>query len=262
VQSVDLPWTDPAHQSALEVLAGQIATHIAGRPVGVRCEGDAEWSALVHEQGGDPSAEYGYVDTTWNSATGQLVGAASYAELAASVCLRLDNFAMATIKPTKCQAARAELGATVAKSVLRRVGLERLGRRGAYSGPCYLGAGKTAAVMPALWWAGYAGYARAVLTLAHESVHLGGVVGGQLANGMPVGDQQAEAKANCYGMQWMQYVAVRLGDTSDDAQAIATYFWDKLYPQAKSSAYGQYWSAECRPGGALDIRPAGSTVWP
>ena len=36
--SPDLPWTNPTHQSSLEVLASQIATHIAGRPVTVKCE--------------------------------------------------------------------------------------------------------------------------------------------------------------------------------------------------------------------------------
>jgi hypothetical protein len=80
--SSDLPWSDPAHESPLELLAGRIASHIAGRPVTVRCEGDTDWATLVRQTGGEPSSESGYVGTTWNSVTGQLVSAASVAELA------------------------------------------------------------------------------------------------------------------------------------------------------------------------------------
>ena len=72
---------------------------------------------------------------------------------------------------------------------------------------------------------------------------------------------QAEAKADCYGMQWMPYVAEQLGDTPDDAQAIARWFWDKVYPLSRPT-HPEYWSADCRPGGALDARPAGTTAWP
>ena len=55
--------------------------------------------------------------------------------------------------------------------------------------------------------------------------------------------------------------AQQLGDTPDDAQAIADYFWTKLYPQEQTEEPA-YWSAQCRPGGALDERPPGSTMWP
>ena len=85
-------------------------------------------------------------------------------------------------------------------------------------------------------------YAIAILTLAHESIHLSGIVGGTLSNGLAVGDPQAEAKADCYGMQWMPYVAEQLGDTPDDAQAIARYFWDKVYP-LDLTLDPEYWSA-------------------
>ena len=262
--SPDLPWTDPAHGSPLELLASQIASHIAGRPVAIHCEGDTDWGTLVRQRGGDPDAESGFVGTSWNSATGQLVGLSSYAELSAAVCLPLDTFAQATTKPTKCLipsstvvSARAGTRARAQRLTTQRTkrGAERLG-------PCSLGDGKTATRMPAWFWSSYESFAVAIQTLAHESIHLGGVVGGRLSNGLPVGDQQAEAKADCYGLQQMQYVAEQLGDTPDDAQAIAGYFWDKVYPRAKSSSYSQYWSPDCRPGGALDIRPPGSTIWP
>ena len=127
--------------------------------------------------------------------------------------------------------------------------------------PCFASNGKAAAEMSDSYWVAYDTYAQAILTLAHESIHLGGVVGWTLTNGPSVGDPLAEAKANCYGMQWMPYVAEQLGDTADDAQAIAEFYWTYLYPEYKSS-FSQYWSADCKPGGSLDIRPAGSTAWP
>jgi hypothetical protein len=65
----------------------------------------------------------------------------------------------------------------------------------------------------------------------------------------------------------MAQVAVQLGDSPDDAQQIADYAWLMVYPnKAKpTDAYSiqhPYWSPDCKPGGALDTRPVGSTVWP
>jgi hypothetical protein len=110
------------------------------------------------------------------------------------------------------------------------------------------------------YWQTYTGYAYALLTLAHESIHLGGYVGGTLSNGVLAGYQDAEARAQCYGMQWMPYVAQQLGDTTDDALAIARYTYARIYPLYKTGD-PIYWSSECRPGGALDIHLAGSSIW-
>ena len=60
----------------------------------------------------------------------------------------------------------------------------------------------------------------------------------------------------------MPFVAQQLGATADDAQAIALYYWDVIYPQYQTGAYSQYWSSECRKGGALDLRLPGNTAWP
>jgi hypothetical protein len=60
----------------------------------------------------------------------------------------------------------------------------------------------------------------------------------------------------------MPYIAEQLGDTADDAQAIAQYFWDRIYPESRPSANWGYWSADCRPGGPLDLRPGTATLWP
>jgi hypothetical protein len=274
----DLPWTNPAHQSNLEVLASTIASHIAGRAVTVRCEGDTDWFALVTQGGGDPNAELGYVSALFRS-NGQISSISNFAELqGTNVCLQLKDFATATTKPTKCSITPAG-PRFVSKRLQSRVVVIVNGKRrvktawttktvtvpgaASTSVPCFGANGLPATTgMSNSYWDAYDGYVEAILTIAHESIHLGGMVGGVLSNGVLAGDQQAEAKANCSGMQWMPYVAQQLGDTADDAQGIADFFWTVDYPQLKGSSLSQYWSADCRPGGPMDIRSAGSTAWP
>lgn len=86
----------------------------------------------------------------------------------------------------------------------------------------------------------------ALQTLAHESFHLWGA--------------RAEAKAECYGMQNIWFVASRLGASAAQAQALGAWYWRVLYPSRRTDA-PTYWSAECRNGGKLDLRPA-SALWP
>jgi len=245
--NASLPGTDPRHSTPLEQLAGRIATVIAGRPVTVSCDGEAEWTSAVAQAGGDPAGESGFVATQWLS-TGRLLSESATAELSPEICGPLQQFALATTKPTKCPVKNARLVASTS-------------RIGSAVVPCYLGNGRVAAPMTRAFWASYDLTAIAILTLAHESIHLSGVVGGVLSNGVAVGDPEAEAKADCFGMQWMPYVAEQLGDTPDDARAIARWFWEKVYPRALAS-HPEYWSPDCRPGGALDERPSGTAVWP
>ena len=217
----------------------------------------------------DPNAESGYVQSQWNSATGQLVSVSNVAILASNICLPLQDFAIATMKPTQCrlrpggQSARIPLAAAPDASAGSAARASRPSPATAATtfGPCFGADSGGAARMPASFWTNYRLYATAILTLAHESIHLSGIVGGVLPNGRPVGDPDAEAKADCYGMQWMPYIAQQLGDSPDDAQAIADFYWTKLYPSERTT-FPNYWSADCRPGGALDNRPPGSTAWP
>lgn len=262
-----VPWTNQAHDTPLELLAGRIATHIAGHPVTVDCESAASWATLAQQIGVAPGSHSGYVATLWNSSDGQLISSSNTAQLAPSICGSLDSFAVAASKPTECSLpAREALSARAHAGTLVLQKRARASSKASASAlwklePCYLGGGKTAAPMTAAFWANYSTYAVAILTLAHESIHLQGIVGGTLANGVGVGDRQAEAKADCYGMQWMPYVAEQLGDTPADAQAIASYFWDKIYPLDRAASPA-YWSGDCRPGGALDIRSASERAWP
>ena len=239
-----LSWADSTHQSPIEVLAGKIASHIAGRTVSVRCEGPVAWTALTGVTTGQAS-EAGFVSTTWDSTTGELLTTSDYAELdGGSICRLLQSFAAATTKPTQCLSAATPQVFTTAVEVRPATQV---------SGPCYLTDGREAAPMTPAFWASYALYAVAILTLAHESIHLAGIVGGKLGDGLEVGDQLAEAKADCYGMQWMPYVARQLGDTRPDAQAIADYYWRTIYQSERTSIFPQYWSANCANGRALDL---------
>jgi hypothetical protein len=263
----DLPWTNPAHESELELLLSKIATVIAKKDVTIRCEGETDWRKLVTERGGDPNAELGYVGVDFRRSTGELRSLSTFAELTGeAVCLPLKRFAVAQTKPTKCVVTWFKKSTVYVErrvnGVMKRVPKVVLTKVKNPPARCYLGNKRIARDMPEAYWVAYWEYANAILTVAHESIHLGGMVGQRFGNGSVVGDPDSEAKANCFGMQWMPYVAQELGAAADDAQAIATFYWDVIYPEYRTSAYSRYWSADCRPGGAMDQRPAGKTAWP
>jgi len=258
---------NPSQQAELERLAGEIASHIAGRSVTVRCESADDWAALATGHSLDPNGEDGYVGSTWDEASGTLESLSTVAELdGATVCSPLSAFAAAAPKPTKCALppalVRAAPGRPAGGSARRSLAATARARSPLPPAPCYLGGGRAVRSLPPSYWLTYERDAWAMLTLAHEAIHLSGVVGGVLADGTPVGDPQAEAKADCFGLQWVPYVADQLGDTVDDAQAIAEFIWDEIYPAIRTSDHSEYWSAQCAPGGQLDIRPAGATAWP
>lgn len=90
------------------------------------------------------------------------------------------------------------------------------------------------------------GTARAVygmVTLAHESWHLRGVVN--------------EAQTQCYAVQTLEQVARRLGVPPADAHLIAL----RVAADEATAPIGEYHSAECRPGGAYDLHPE-TPDWP
>jgi hypothetical protein len=282
------PWSDPAHHTPLEQLASSIASSIVGRPVTVKCEDQASWDAL--KVNGDSSTVLGFVRQPSHSTTTPVIKyrsvwayhvvrhkrvryrrkvpyttfvthadtfttSADTIELSPQVCGPLQAFAEAATKPTKC----APNGAPV---------------------PCFVGTpstdfpglctddSDTACYSTATDWSNdyltqYDAAAQALITLAHESIH---VIQGTKGNLVPA-DTLVEAQAECSGMQWTAQVAVQLGDTPDDAQTVAAYLWLLTYPGEAhpTDPYAiqhPYWSADCTPGGPLDIRPPGTTVWP
>jgi hypothetical protein len=89
--------------------------------------------------------------------------------------------------------------------------------------------------------------AQALETISHESYHLLGY--------------RNEATAECYGLQSLWYSAVKLGATPDLGETLARLYAKAMYPARRTSGHPEYWSAECRDGGKLDLRPA-SHAWP
>jgi hypothetical protein len=86
----------------------------------------------------------------------------------------------------------------------------------------------------------------AMATVSHESYHVLGY--------------RVEKQVECYGMQSIWFVATSLGASVAEGQRIAAFYWRTMYAQRRLSTPA-YWSAECRDGGAYDLRPA-SHGWP
>ena len=82
-----------------------------------------------------------------------------------------------------------------------------------------------------------------VNTLAHEAMHARGVAD--------------EAVAECFGMQFVERTAKALGVETSYARRLAKTYWSIAY----RFNTGAYRSSECRPGGAMDLRPHKS-AWP
>ncbi len=265
-----LPWSDPNHKGPLELLASQIASTIAGRAVSLHCEGENDWNTLVTQRS-LPSTQLAYIEAFYNPATNTFWSGADTGEFSPTECGNLQDFALAASKPTRCEAQEQKL---VYRTVRRKVSVP-IRRKGRIVGhrtvwrtrkvpkyvtvqgppiPCYKGAQMFAADMPSSYWDAYALYAVAIHVLAAESI-----VFKQVTGGAPVlSGAVANAQAECAGMQWMPYVAEQLGDAPDDAQAIAVYYLDYIYPYRPAESQ----SPDCVPGGALDVRPAGTTAWP
>lgn len=282
------PWSDPAHHTAFEQLASTIASTLVGRPVTVECEAQVNWDALHPPSGQDEVL--GVVEEPQHSTTTQITRyryvwkvrkvhgtrkryrvkmpytvvqthadtfteSANMIDLSPKVCGPLQQFAEQSTKPTKCAPNGAPVPCFIGSPTNQ------------YPGICTDQTLTTCYSIAQDWSDGYFdtydGYAQALLTLAHESVH---IIQGTVGKAVPP-DSILEAQAECTGLQTMAQVAVQLGDSADDAQQIADYAWLLDYPEeAKlTDSYAMqrpYWSADCKPGGALDVRPAGTTVWP
>jgi len=86
----------------------------------------------------------------------------------------------------------------------------------------------------------------ALATVTHESYHLLGY--------------RNEAQVECYGLQSIWYAATKLGAPVALGEAIARFYATEMYPRRRVDTPA-YWSAECRDGGKLDLRPQ-SHAWP
>ena len=61
-------------------------------------------------------------------------------------------------------------------------------------------------------------------------------------------------------MQSIWFVANKLGASIDESQALASLYATQMYPQRRTLT-PKYWSAQCRDGGKLDLRPS-LARWP
>jgi hypothetical protein len=82
-----------------------------------------------------------------------------------------------------------------------------------------------------------------IVTLAHESWHLRGIV--------------EEARTQCYAVQTTEAVARALGISHADARAIGV----RVALDDARAPRSEYHSSACRPGGAYDLRPD-TPDWP
>ena len=113
-------------------------------------------------------------------------------------------------------------------------GLERVWRRDQRSFTCLIAGGCNEDTVRAV---------QGIVTLAHESWHLRGVV--------------VEAQAQCYAVQTTERVALGLGVSPPNARLIAL----RVAADDAVAPRGDYHSRECRPGGAYDLHP-GTPDWP
>lgn len=276
----NLPWTDPAHHSPLEQLATQIASHIAGRQATVQCDGQNDWNTLAAQFRFDPSYELGFVPWRYWLASRLIADGGNVEFLSPTVCWNLEQFGVAPLKPTKCTPLVSQQTTRIVteryrvtvrvkvrgKWVTKKVWRIRQTQQTVTTqvpgppAPCYLGNGNTATAEPQSYWDTYRASAQAIWVLAHESIHVQEDLPGTSIDALL---PMSETKANCYGLQWVPYVAQQLGASPDDAEAIAKYDYEVLYPGYRNITYNgsPYWSADCYQGGPLDLTPSDG-VWP
>jgi hypothetical protein len=241
------PWAGGVNTlTPIEAVASQIASRIAGHPVSVNCEGVPRFRTS------DGTDALGLVWTRVNSQTGTYAATATVIELTSQVCGPLQRFAQAAQKPTKCLDSQRHVlvPCFIGTPVARASGTAAM----CWSKACY-----SVAASGRSYWIAYSQYSVAILVLAHEAIHTQQAVAGRPGTASDL----IETQADCSGMQWMRWVAEQLGASSDDGEAIANFFWHVEYPQAALQRTSRpYWSADCHPGGKLDIRAADATAWP
>jgi hypothetical protein len=192
-----------APSARFEIEASTIARALAGPTASVRCVGSAGWRSLAARWGFDPATTWALTPRHWDSAAGRPAS---------------DGYAQ--FSPRACRLA----GAFLARPTERGA---RICRHGAQEGECDDWAAKLVSVH----------------VLAHESMHLAGVMG--------------EAEADCLAAQLDAFVAQALGADRRFARRLAREYWADYYP----SQSPVYRSGECHDGGALDLFPA-RRGWP
>jgi hypothetical protein len=215
------PWAGGSSRvTPFEAAAATIAGALAGRPVSVQCVDLPAWRALA-ERHGFPVATWAMTPFRWDGETGRPV-AEGRTVASPRACRQAAAFAAA---PAERGARSCRHGTRTERRSDRQHGQEAV--RVPVYGECDDWGLKLVAVH----------------VLAHEAMHLAGVID--------------ESEAECFAVQADAYVTRRLGATPTFARSIAREYWADYYP----SQDRRYRSAECRDGGALDLFPA-RAGWP
>jgi hypothetical protein len=216
--------------ASIDPLLSQIATGIAGGPTQVYCHTPSDWAP----PDGDPG--HGGYATPPNRI-----------DISPTDCDALEAYASAEVKPTMCTTRQA-VDSTITekvryrKKVWKRVHGKRV-RRTVWrtrtivhpvqrtvlgSEPC--SKGSLDAFDVSLRSPGYSGYAHAIHTVAHEAIHV---------LDFRTGVAPSETHAECAGMDAAPSVAVALGGTLEDGQALAAFYGGAIRPRYTDPAYTQ-----------------------
>jgi hypothetical protein len=220
--------------SPLEAHARVIATKIAGRSASVVCKSPDEWDAFTKERGVGPLA--GHVPLVWDARLGWHPG--NVAEINPLVCQSLEVFWNAPDKSaitTHCQVGEA----LVKKSKAVRVRVKVKGR--------WVWRTKRKTIVESVPEYGLCPdvrrYTEAIQTIAHEPIHIGGVLD--------------EGVTECWGMQHFAEVAEHFGAPPELTRELVAIFWTRFYPTEGPV----YYRPDCQNGSALDLNPT-SDIWP
>ncbi len=231
-----------------EKRASEIASALTGRSVSIECEDEATWRSLGARSGFDPAATWALTPLHRASDGGRLAPD-GYASFSPRACRYGDAFWTSPIESRvkicrhgtttqwmKRRVVRAERkvvrvkvkGKWVRRVVQRKTGaLVRVPVQAPLYGECD----------------NWSSTLVAVHVLAHESMHLHGLV--------------SEAYAECLAVQVDAYVATALGADERFARKMAAEFWDNYYATRTDG----YRSPDCHDGGRLDLFPDRSG-WP
>jgi hypothetical protein len=221
----------------LETDASAFASTIAGRPVAVVCNTRTEWLTLARLGGFDAEQTWGFVVFHQGLPVDET-------QLSDRACLYLETFRAAADKEavtTRCRTGtrivyRTEIvtkqvkvtieGQTITREVKRPV--QRKKAEAVYG------------VCP-----DYGLTLSALVTLAHESVHLRGFAD--------------EGIAECYGMQLMDDAARAFGSSEELAARLARDYWTLSYSRLRPDS--GYYRSDCVDGSILDLSPD-TGAWP
>ena len=197
------PWSGGASRlTPFEADGSRIASLIARTDVSIECLDGTHWRALGGQQGFDPVVTWAMTPMRWSIERAQ-PAPEGVTRLSPRACQLADAFRKA---PTQLGSQLCHHGEGSQRRQL---------------GECDDWGSKLLAVH----------------VLAHESIHLAGVVD--------------EAAADCLAMQVDAQVAQRLGAGRAFASSLAREYWRYYYPSQEE----RYRSSSCRDGRAFDLFP-------